>query len=110
MRTIGANGVGRISVEFEVANYDDLILARDGHLPPDKVRRQRIAGVVDSERAKLVLPQGVVRQLGLRLRNKIKVETALIGFMVLEALDLLVDCQQQRLVPRDPSGPIYEIE
>jgi hypothetical protein len=29
---------------------------------------------------------------------------------VLEALDLLVDCQHNRVVPRDPSGPIYEIE
>ena len=35
---------------------------------------------------------------------------ALIGVIVLEALDLLVDCQQERLVPRDPSGPMYEIE
>jgi hypothetical protein len=39
-----------------------------------------------------------------------KRETALIGAMVLEGLDLLVDCQRQRLIPRDPSGPIYEIE
>ena len=37
-------------------------------------------------------------------------KTALIGAIVLEDLDLLVDCQQQRLVPRDPSGPVYEIE
>jgi hypothetical protein len=26
------------------------------------------------------------------------------------ALDLLVDCHHQRLVPRDPAGAIYEIE
>jgi hypothetical protein len=30
--------------------------------------------------------------------------------IVLEALDLLVDCRNQQVVPRDPSGPIYEIE
>jgi predicted aspartyl protease len=35
---------------------------------------------------------------------------ALVGAIVLEALDLLVDCQRQRLTPRDPSGPLYEIE
>jgi len=35
---------------------------------------------------------------------------ALIGAIVLEDLDLLVDCQNQRVVPRDPSGAIYEIE
>ena len=39
-----------------------------------------------------------------------KRDTALIGAIVLEALDLLVDCKEQRLIPRDPSGPIYEIE
>jgi hypothetical protein len=39
-----------------------------------------------------------------------KRETALLGAIVLEALDLLVDCQNNRVVPRDPSGPIYEIE
>jgi hypothetical protein len=37
-------------------------------------------------------------------------ETALVGAIVLEDLDLLVDCVDQRLVPRDPSGPTYEIE
>jgi hypothetical protein len=36
--------------------------------------------------------------------------SALIGAIVLEQLDLLVDCQRQRLIPRDPSGPLYEIE
>jgi hypothetical protein len=39
-----------------------------------------------------------------------KRETALIGAMVLEGLDLLVDSKNQRLIPRDPSGPIFEIE
>jgi hypothetical protein len=39
-----------------------------------------------------------------------KRENALIGAIVLEALDLLVDCKEQRLVPRDPGGPIFEIE
>jgi predicted aspartyl protease len=39
-----------------------------------------------------------------------KRKNALIGAIVLEQLDLLVDCKHQRLVPRDPSGPVYEIE
>jgi hypothetical protein len=30
--------------------------------------------------------------------------------IVLEDLDLLVDCAAQRLIPRDPKGGIYEIE
>jgi len=145
MRAKGANGVGCFSVEFEVANNDDMALARRRKLPPGQVRRQTIRGVVDSGATRLVLPQSVVKQLGLPLRDKIKVryadgrramrrvatevfvkllgrdglfsaivepkrETALIGAIVLEDLDLLVDCVSHQVVPRDPSGPVYEIE
>jgi predicted aspartyl protease len=39
-----------------------------------------------------------------------KRQTALIGAIVLEDLDLLVDCTNQRLVPRDPRYVISEIE
>jgi predicted aspartyl protease len=145
MRNKGANGVGRFSVEIEVANNDDLALVSRGLLSPDQVRRETIQGIVDSGATKLVLPEAVVKRLGLRLGEKIKVryadgrrvqrreaegayvkllgrhdtfsaivepkrDTALIGAMVLEGLDLLVDCQTQRVVPRDPRGAIYEIE
>ncbi len=39
-----------------------------------------------------------------------KRDTALIGAMVLEGLDFLVDSKNQRLVPRDPTGQVFEIE
>jgi predicted aspartyl protease len=145
MRTKGANGVRRFSVDFEVANNDDLALVRRGMMRPEQVRRQTVRGVVDSGATKLVLPQAVVKQLGLALMDKIKVRyadgrtaerreaegtyvellgrhgtftaivepkrtTALVGAIVLEDLDLLVDCVGQRVVPRDPRGAIYEIE
>jgi predicted aspartyl protease len=145
MRSSGANGVGRLSVELEVANYADLILMQRGLLRPDQVRRETIQGMVDSGATKLVLPEAVVKRLGLLLGEKVNVryadgrrvqrreaeaayvkllgrhdtfsaiveprrDTALIGAMVLEGLDVLVDCQTQRVVPRDPRGAIYEIE
>jgi predicted aspartyl protease len=145
MKTEGANGVRRFSVEFEVTNYRDMVRADDGTLAPDQVRRLTISGVVDPGATTLVLPQAVVKRLGLPLGNKIQVRyadgrrvqrreaeaayvellgrhdtfkalvepkrtTALIGAMVLESLDLLVDCARQRLVPRDPHGAIHEIE
>jgi predicted aspartyl protease len=145
MKTIGKNGMGRFSVEFLVANSDDLTLFRSGFLPEDEVRKQTVTGVVDSGAARLVLPQALVKQLGLHLGDKIGVryadgrrterrqaegvyveilgrhgtfnaivepkrDSALIGAIVLEDFDLLVDCQNQRLVPRDPQGPLYEIE
>lgn len=37
-------------------------------------------------------------------------ESVLIGAIVLEDLDLLVDCTRQRLVPRDPNQIISEVE
>jgi predicted aspartyl protease len=148
MRTIAAQGtkpMGKFNVEFEVANYVDVEMAERGLLPKDEVRRQTITGVVDPGAAMLVLPQAVVKSLGLRLKGKTRVryadhrskerweaagaqvellgrsdtfsavvepkrDTALIGAIVLEALDLLVDCRLQRLVPRDPRGTIFEIE
>jgi predicted aspartyl protease len=109
------------------------------------VRRETVQSVVDSGAMKLVLPQAVVKRLGLRLGDPRQVrhadgrttqrreaegvylkllgrhdtfsaiveprrKTALIGAIVLEDLDLLVDCETQQVVPRDPRGPIYEIE
>jgi predicted aspartyl protease len=39
-----------------------------------------------------------------------KRDTALIGAIVLEDLDLLVDCTKQKLFPRDPKFVVSEIE
>ncbi|HVC98190.1 MAG TPA: aspartyl protease family protein [Pirellulales bacterium] len=137
--------VGRFSVEFEVANNVDVVDAERGLLPPDKVRRLTISGLVDCGATRLVLPEKVVKELGLPSKGKVKVtyanqetatrdsvsgvyvellgrdgvftasvepkrRTALIGAIVLEDLDLLVDCVHQRLVPRDPRYIVTEIE
>jgi predicted aspartyl protease len=39
-----------------------------------------------------------------------KRDTALIGAIVLETLDFLVDCKNLRLIPRDPDFILHEIE
>jgi clan AA aspartic protease len=39
-----------------------------------------------------------------------KRDTALLGAIVLETLDFVVDCTHQRLVPRDPKQIVSEIE
>jgi len=145
MKPRGENGVGRFVIEFQVANRGDVIKARDGSLPEDKIRRTTIRGVVDSGAGRLVLPKTVVQELGLPLGDKAKVRyadsrtrtrdtaedvqveiegrkgtftaivepgrtDALIGAIVLEDLDYLVDCLHQRLVPRDPRFVVSEIE
>jgi predicted aspartyl protease len=139
------SGMGRFSVEFEVANYEDIAALRRKTIKPEQVRRITIRGVVDSGAARFVLPKSVVQQLDLPVTGKVKVryadgrnatrtaaqgafvellgrhgtfsaivepkrEEALIGAIVLEELDLLVDCTHQRLVPRDPRYVISEIE
>ena len=144
-RWIGANGVGRVNVDIEVANNDDMAVARRGALPKKSVRRMTIGGIVDSGANKLVLPGKVVKQLGLPVIGQVKVryvngrtairevaecayvellgrhgtfravvepkrETALIGAIVLEDFDLLVDCPNERVIPRDPKIEVQEIE
>jgi hypothetical protein len=68
--------MGRFSVDFQVANYADMLLADRGVMPRDQVRRQTISGVVDPGAAMLVLPQATVKELGLPPGDKIKVRYA----------------------------------
>jgi predicted aspartyl protease len=68
--------MSRFSVEFDVSNYRDVIAAEMGILEPEKVRRARIKGVVDSGASYLVLPAKVVKQLGLPKADKVRVRYA----------------------------------
>jgi predicted aspartyl protease len=141
----GKNQMSRFTVSFFVANYTDIVAAHRGHLDPRKVRRLTISGVVGSGASRLVLPNGVVEQLGLQVSEYVKVkyadgrtakrpvvqgvhvelqgrssifkatvepkrDTALIGAIVLEDLDFLVDCENHRVVPRDPKFIVSEAE
>jgi predicted aspartyl protease len=137
--------MGRTTLEFTIANNDDLALARSGGLAPDQVRRVTLQGVVDTGATRLVLPESAVKLLGLpssgtatvryadqrtasrELVKDVSVEllgrqgvftalvepdrtTALIGAIVMEDLDFLVDCVTQTLHPRDPNGIVSEVE
>ena len=137
--------MGRFSVEVDLANDEDLISAKSGAISPSQVRHERIRGVVDSGATYLVLPEAVVKRLGLTIDGTTRVrfadgrnadravatrvnlrfagregifraivepgrETALIGAIVMEDLDLIIGCSNQRLVPRDPDRIIAEIE
>ncbi len=141
----GEHGVGRFYVKFEVANNDDMALARQGMLDPAKIRRLKLRGLVDPGATRLVLPEKAVKKLGLPVTKKVQVRyadrrkatrdavsnvhvellgrtgtftamiepkrrSALIGAIVLEDLDYMVDCTHQRLVPRNPKFVVSEIE
>src|SRR5438876_11253514 len=69
--------MGRFSVDIEIANNEDLVEVRRGHLDPAKVRRMSISGLVDSGATRLILPQAVAKELGLPVKkNKVKVRYA----------------------------------
>ena len=138
-------GMGRFSVEFVVANNRDVVGLGVGEPVLDRVKHVLLSGVVDSEAARLVLPQRVADELDLRVEGQTTVryadhrrekrplvsnvwlellgrhgvfsavveperDDALIGAIVLEELDLLVDCTTQSLYPREPDSIVTEIE
>jgi predicted aspartyl protease len=144
-RPKGTTDMGRFSVEIELANNEDVVLARAGRIKSEQIRRVKLPGVVESGATRLVLPKQVVEQLGLPLGEKVKVlyadkrtglrhkvsnvwlkmlnrdgvfdalvepkrDTALIGAIVLETLDYVVDCIAQKVTPRDPKYIVSEIE
>jgi len=143
-RIIGGT-MGRVTVEVDIANREDVLFAKRGALPSDQVRRVRIKGTVDTGATWLVLPKTAADQLGVPVTGKVRVSyadrrqatrpvvedvqvellgrnstfnaivepkrtDALIGAVVLEALDLIVDCVTQTLQPRDPKQYTAEIE
>lgn len=141
----GDRKVGRFSVEIELANHEDVILAKKGVIPSTKIRRVTLLGLVDTGASRLVLPQRIVKELGLEPSGSVKVkyadgrqvvrptvddvevellgrrnvfsasveprrQTALIGALILEDLDFLVDPLKMKLVPRDPKMIVSEAE
>ena len=68
-------------------------------------RRSATRSLVEDARVDLLGRHGTYRAVVEPDRT-----TALVGAIVLEDLDLLVDCANQQLVPRDPNRPVYEIE
>jgi predicted aspartyl protease len=145
MAASGVANRGRVAVEIALANYRDIIRAEDGDLSSDAIRRTMVAGIVDTGAARLVLPQSVADELGLRVDGETNVRyadhrtahrqivrdvwlqlcgrasdfsaivepdrhDALIGAIVLEELDLIVDCTKNKVRPRDPDRIISEIE
>ena len=84
--------VGRFSVEFEVANDEDVIKAKAGLISAAQVRRTRLSGVVDTGATRLVLPASVVQALGFPEAGRVTVrfadgrqdEKAIVGHVLVE--------------------------
>ena len=124
--------MGRVAVEFSVVNNRDRVLADLGVIPESAIRRVTLRGVVDTGATRLVLPASAVEALGLEPSGEVTVRDAdrraakravvdnvlvepdrvdaLIGAIVMDDLDFLVDCSRQTIDPRDPDTIISEIE
>lgn len=68
-------------------------------------RRSEIRNIAEEARIDLMGRHGTYKAILEPNRD-----TALIGAIVLDDLDLLVDCRHETLQPRDPSGTVYEVE
>ncbi len=136
--------MGRFSVDMELRNHGDEVLAKAGAMAADKVRHAHIKGIVDCGSSHLVLPESAATELGLdttgisgvryaddrtarrNVVEDVRVEllgrqgtfraivepnrtSALIGAIVLEDLDFLVDSRNQKLVPRDPDQMLAKL-
>ena len=136
--------VSTFRVPFTLINAEDLTLAQHGHKPPGEIRQVTLEGIVDTGASRLVLPESVVKELGLRPVDSRRVryadgrrsvrtlvdgakmylmgetrmvdaisepgrEDALIGALVLETLDFLVDPLHERLIPRDPDAIVLHV-
>ena len=137
--------MGRVAVDFVVANNRDVVMAEPGDAIPGSVKHITVHGIVDTGAARLVLPQRAADELGLEPAGEVGVryadnrratrprvtnvwlslcgrdgvfsatlepdrEEALIGAIVLEELDLIVDCATESIHPRDPDRIVTEIE
>ncbi|MSR58748.1 MAG: hypothetical protein EXS05_14030 [Planctomycetaceae bacterium] len=145
MSTTEVENMGRVTVDFVIANNRDVLFAPKGTTIPGGIGHVELSGVVDTGATQLVLPERLVEGLKLipsgevwvkyadqRRKKRKRVSNvwlilcdrasvfeaiiepdrtdALIGAIVLEQLDLIVDCVAQTLHPRDPKGIVAEIE
>lgn len=145
MMTTEMTQMGRVLTEVELVNYEDEVSARIGALAPEKVRRVRSEGIVDTGASHLFIPKSLADALGVPVIGETSVRYAdhrraarqivgdvevyllnrqgvfravvepdrqdvLIGAIVLEDMDFIVDCRQQKLVPRDPDRILTEME
>jgi predicted aspartyl protease len=61
---MGVETMGRVLVRAKIDSVDDLVLARKGHLPADKVRSVEVSdALVDTGATLLSLPKRITRSL-----------------------------------------------
>ena len=65
--------MGRILVDLKLTNSKDVILVEEGLLPPEKIRRTTVPGVVNTRVLRLAIPSPVAEHLGLSETEDVEV-------------------------------------
>lgn len=68
--------MGRVMVRARLTNYDDVVRQQLGSIAGDQVRSVEMDGLVDTGATMLVLPDAVVRELGLTIAREVTVTYA----------------------------------
>ncbi|TAG61562.1 MAG: clan AA aspartic protease [Oscillatoriales cyanobacterium] len=128
-----SKNMGAVRVKVKLTNAIDEELVKRGLLNPNLLRVYEAEALIDSGAVRTAIPLEVCEHLGLRIRSQeiakyadgrqetvgltgpilIELEgrETIDGQTVLETLDLLVDCKNQRLVPNpeNPERPVLRV-
>lgn len=131
--------MGEVVVDVNLENFGDRYAFKRGFIKEEEIQALKTQAIVDTGAVMVMLPQDMVEELGLDIKEKVIVTYAneekeerdvagvvtlkigkrmmntdcivgpprsepLIGQIVLEELDLIVDCNKKTLTPR-PESP-----
>lgn len=108
--------MGRTIEKLIVRNYVDVALAEQNKLKNDNIRSIEIDAIVDTGATYVCIGKKEIEQLGLLFHKEAEIELkgrdfrmdvmendddtpALIGYLLLEALDYVVDLKTQQVIP-----------
>ncbi len=124
--------MGKVKEKVIVKNFGDILKAKEGLIPEDKIRYFELEALIDTGAAYLCLPPDIIEKLGLLYSQTTEVRTAngnvkrrifraaeitikersitqsvmendrntppLIGYLVLEEMDFVVDSKSQKII------------
>ncbi|HZT05934.1 MAG TPA: clan AA aspartic protease [Chloroflexota bacterium] len=108
--------MGEVRASVRLVNAVDLDLVRGGLMTAEQVRSYDASALVDTGAISLVIPSFVAERLGLNRTGNWVAEFAdgrLAEIdVVLELMDLMVDCYGRQLVPNPahPDQPVIKIK
>lgn len=110
--------MGEVKVKAQLRNIVDVGLVQRGYMKPEQIRGEKVI-VTDADERQEELSTALGLEITLLNRTMVTdciigppLCEPLIGQLVLEELDLLVDCTQHLLLPRpeSPNRPLLKLK